>query len=324
MSMLPSSAIQFDISTHHSQVLPIEELHIDLQDKNKIYWIHVDLNQQDIFQKIAHQLEFSDDLIQLCNQKNRMPQVDEDENALTIQAQCLLSTDIIHNSVKFGSLIIHLTPNYCFTASLDPLPALIDFMKNHHKAMPFAKTPCFILFLIFDNIVTEYGKNLFHFEVIAEKMDSRVRKNQNIYHRIMHLKQQVLKVKRYLMSIREILMRISGRKIFVISDQCRSSLYNLSNHTHMVINETDSIRDMLKSLLDQIDNTLIQKMNETMKVLTAFNAIFLPLTLITGIYGMNFHWMPELQWKYGYFYAVFLLFICGSALFLVFKKKKWF
>jgi magnesium transporter len=92
----------------------------------------------------------------------------------------------------------------------------------------------------------------------------------------------------------------------------------------MIANETDSLRDMLNSMLDQIDNALMQKMNETMKILTTFAAIFLPLTLITGIYGMNFQWMPELAWKYGYFYALTLLVVCGLSLLFIFKKMKWF
>jgi len=126
------------------------------------------------------------------------------------------------------------------------------------------------------------------------------------------------------MASREILMRISGRSIAVISDACRTSLYNLSNHSHMVVHEADSIRDMLNSLLDEIENMLMQKLNETMRVLTAFAAIFLPLTLITGIYGMNFRWIPELNWTYGYFWALGLLVVCAGSLLFLFKKKKWF
>lgn len=133
-----------------------------------------------------------------------------------------------------------------------------------------------------------------------------------------------MKVKRYTIAIREILMRITSRNILVISEQCRTSLYNLSNHCHLIVNEIDSLRDMLNGLLGQIDNQLMQNMNETMKVLTAFAAIFLPLSLITGIYGMNFYWMPELGWKYGYFGALGLIVLCALLLFLIFRKKKWF
>ena len=68
----------------------------------------------------------------------------------------------------------------------------------------------------------------------------------------------------------------------------------------------------------------MQKMNESIRILTAFASIFLPLTLITGIYGMNFRRIPELSWTYGYFYALSLIVICAGALLYLFKKMKWF
>ena len=193
------------------------------------------------------------------------------------------------------------------------------------KSIRYAKTPCFILFLILEGIVNDYAKVLFNFELIAEQFDIRTYKtHKNIYRKIMEVKLHVMKVKRYNIAVREILTRISGRQIVVVSEQCRSSLYNLSNHAHMIVHESDSIRDVLNGLLDSIENSLMQKMNESIRILTAFASIFLPLTLITGIYGMNFRWIPELNWKYGYFSALILILVCGISLFILFKKKKWF
>ena len=68
----------------------------------------------------------------------------------------------------------------------------------------------------------------------------------------------------------------------------------------------------------------MQKLNQSIKVLTAISMIFLPLTLIAGIYGMNFHWIPELQWRYGYFYALALMITCAGIILIIFKNMKWF
>ena len=119
-------------------------------------------------------------------------------------------------------------------------------------------------------------------------------------------------------------MRISGRKITVISEACRVSLFNLFNHCQMVDNEADSIREILNGLLDQIDNSLMQRMNETMKVLTAFAAIFLPLTLITGVFGMNTLITPIVNDTFGFYKIILLMISFALITFSYFRYKKWF
>lgn len=326
MTILGSIAIEFDLENRKFKELSIAELKINLHDQKKIYWVHCDLNQQENFKKLSEKLCLPDEVIKLCDQEDTMPKLIDNDETITIQIQCLLSTELKNNiEANFSNLIVYLTSNFCFTASSEVIPALLEFIKNFQKSIRYAQTPCFIIFLIFDNVMNEYARILFNFELVADQMDLRVRStHSNIYNDVMEIKQQVMKVKRYTIAVREILMRLSGRHISVISEQCRSSLYNLSNHSHMVIHEEDSIRDILNSLLDQIDNTLMQKMSETMRVLTAVAAIFLPLTLITGIYGMNFHWIPELEWKFGYFWALGLILVCGGVMLFIFKKMKWF
>lgn len=326
MQALDSTIIEFDLSNLSFKKIAIEELHIDLQDKNKIYWIHCNLHQPDTLKTLTTTLQLPEELINLCGHNDPIPKLIDTDDTLTIKIQCLESTEPnAEKEIIFNTLFVYLTEQFCFTAASEPIAVLSEFVSSYHKAIRYAKTPCFILFLLFDITINDYAKTLFNYELIVDDMDLEVRKtHHNIYNEVINAKQQVMKVKRHAIAAREVLMRISGRKIAVISEQCHASLYNLSNHSHMIINETDSIRDMMNSMLGQIDNALMQKMNETMRILTTFAAIFLPLSLITGIYGMNFQWIPELSWKYGYYYALGLIFLCGFSLFLIFKKMKWF
>jgi magnesium transporter len=179
--------------------------------------------------------------------------------------------------------------------------------------------------LILNNVVNDYAQFLFNYEISSDEMDIKVRENhENIYSTVANMKHRVIVIKRCTAAIREILMKISGKKMAAISDDCRASLLNILNQSQLVFNEIDSIRDMLNGLLSQIDYMLMHKMNKSIQILTAFAAIFLPLTLITGIYGMNFQHIPELAWKYGYVYALALILACGILLVLLFKVKKWF
>lgn len=326
MTILESTIIEFDMMQHRFRILTLSEFELDLQNENLIYWVHCDLHQPHILDQLAQKLQLPTSLKEACHQKEVLPKAIETETALTIQVQALVSVEHTNAAKEvFDNLIIYLTNKYCFTASKQPLPAIIEFFENYPKALQFAKTPCFILFLILDNLVNNYAESLYALETKSEELDLKIRKPvKNLYHDVMVIKKKLMQTKRQIIAIREILMRISGRRVAVISEQCRQSLFNLSNHCQIVVNEMDAIRDFLNGLLDQIDNTLMQRMSESMKVLTAFAAIFLPLTLITGIYGMNFTWMPELHWHYGYFYALSLIIGCAIVMLIIFKRKKWF
>ena len=326
MTVLDSMGIEFNMTDRNYKSMRLDELVIDRHDKSKIYWIHINLDQQNLFKKLAEKLLLPEDIITLCTEEDTMPKFVDTSESLTIRVQCLQSTALQgKEEVNYGNLIMHLTSHYCLTVAGGPLPALISFIENYPKALQYAKTPCFILFLMLDDVINDYSKILYEFELVTDKIDLSIRTSRrNLYNEVMYIKNQVMKAERYAAAIRHILMRISGRKIAVISEQCRLSLGNLFDHSQMVVGQADSVREILNGMLDQIDNALMQKMSESMKILTAFAAIFLPLTLIAGIYGMNFHWIPELNWKYGYFWALSLMFLCGGILFLIFRKKKWF
>jgi len=327
MAMLDSCAIEFDLKHRSFKKLSIDELlSIDFTTTDSIYWIHSNLNQVDIHKKLIAKCHLPDDVVKLCDQMDSIPTTMDTDESLTIQFQCLMSTELKQKTaVNFGNLILHLTSTFCFTASSDSIPVLLEFMESSKKSLRYAKTPCFMVFLILDIVINDYAKMLYHFDVISDQMDLRVRKShKNIYNEVIRIKQQLMKIKRSLIALREILLRISSRKISVVSKECRVSLSHLANHSHLVVHEVDSVRDILNSLLDQIENNLMQSMTQTMRILTALSMVFLPLTLIAGIYGMNFHWIPELSWSYGYFYALGLMITCASIILYIFKKMKWF
>jgi magnesium transporter len=324
MPGLVTTIIEFDVSHHSFKTINMDDLSVDMNDKTKIYWIHCDLNNANDIKIIASKLHLPEHVKKLCEQNDMIPKLIDDSESLAIQTECLVSNEL-KEEVIFGNLIFYLTSRYCFTAASEPLPPLFSFEATYAKSLKYAKTPCFILFLILDNAINDFSRLLLDFEILADQIDLEIRDTEkNIYNDVMSHKKQVMKVQHHIAAVRDLLMRISGRKIIVISEQCRLSLENLLDHSQIIFNEAEAIREILRSTLDQIDNALMQKMNNTMKVLTAFASIFLPLTLIAGIYGMNFDWMPELHWKYGYFYALFLMVFIGGFLYYFFKKMKWF
>ena len=98
---------------------------------------------------------------------------------------------------------------------------------------------------------------------------------------------------------------------------------DIYDHTIQVIDIVETIRDMISGLLDVYLSSISNKMNEIMKVLTMISTIFIPLGFIAGLYGMNFKYMPEMEFQYGYYViiAIMLTVVCG--MFIFFKRKKW-
>ncbi len=116
----------------------------------------------------------------------------------------------------------------------------------------------------------------------------------------------------------------------MIQDKTKIFLRDVYEHTIQVMDTVETYRDMASGMFDVYLSSMSHRMNEIMKVLTIFASIFIPLTLITGIYGMNFNSqkspfnMPELSWYYGYPFALGLMVVLAVALFFFCKKKKWF
>ncbi|HET8551567.1 MAG TPA: magnesium/cobalt transporter CorA [Gammaproteobacteria bacterium] len=137
-------------------------------------------------------------------------------------------------------------------------------------------------------------------------------------------------MRRVLWPQREIINSLTRSDGEVIADTTRPYVRDVYDHTVQILELIEGYRDLGSSLLELYMSTINNRMNEVMKVLTMIATIFLPLSFIAGLYGMNFspeasHWnMPELHWHYGYFYALFVMLIIAIGMIIVFKRKRWF
>lgn len=109
----------------------------------------------------------------------------------------------------------------------------------------------------------------------------------------------------------------------LITESVRPYLRDIYDHTIQVIDTIETFRDLISSTLDVYLSSLSHRMNEGMKVLTIIATIFIPLTFIAGVYGMNFRYMPELEWRWGYFAVWGVMALVAAAMLIGFRKKKW-
>jgi len=123
--------------------------------------------------------------------------------------------------------------------------------------------------------------------------------------------------------LREVVSALERSESSLIHPSTRIYLKDVYDHTIQVIDTVETFRDVLSGMLDVYLSSISNKMNEVMKVLTIIATIFIPLTFIAGVYGMNFEYMPELKWQLGYPAIWFVMIIIGISMMVYFRKKKW-
>ena len=137
-------------------------------------------------------------------------------------------------------------------------------------------------------------------------------------------KRDIIFIRRSVWPLREVINNMQRSDSKLIGKESKLYFRDVYDHTIQIMDTTETFSDMLSNLLDVYLSKMSHGMNEVMKVLTIIATVFIPLTFLTGLYGMNFIHMPELQWKYGYPFALGIMLVAALLMLAYFKKKKWF
>lgn len=137
------------------------------------------------------------------------------------------------------------------------------------------------------------------------------------------LKREVINLRKQVWPLRDMINNLTRTENELISDNTHLYLRDLHDHTIRIIDTVETYRDLLSGLMDVHMSTNSNKMNEIMKVLTIMSSIFIPVTFVSGVFGMNFENLPGLKNEYGYIYVCLLMLATIAGLLFYFKKKKW-
>jgi magnesium transporter len=140
---------------------------------------------------------------------------------------------------------------------------------------------------------------------------------------IHRLKRESLLLRKSVWPLREVISGLERTESQLVTDATHLYLRDAYGHSVQVIDTMETFRDMLAGTLDTYLSSLSNRMNEVMKVLTIIATIFIPLTFIAGIYGMNFKHMPELEWRWGYGVVLGAMAIASGGMLLYFRRKRW-
>jgi magnesium transporter len=183
----------------------------------------------------------------------------------------------------------------------------------------------YLMYSLLDAVVDAYFTVL---EKVGERIENAedillANPSQQTLHEVYKLKREMVYLRRAVWPLREVVSKLEKADVAFITKPTEIFMRDVYDHIIQVIDTTEIYREMLSGMLDIYLSSVNNKMNEVMKVLTMIATIFIPLTLISGIYGMNFEFMPELNWHYGYPVVLAIMFGVSLSMLIYFRRKKW-
>lgn len=206
----------------------------------------------------------------------------------------------------------------------DVFQSIRDRIKTNQTRIRRSRAD-YLLYRIMDIVVDNYFLVLERMGDQIESLDEEVISNsdketiQNIY----VLKRQLIFLRKSIWPLREVVSSIAREENSLFKKSTLPFLRDLYDHTIQVIDTLETYRDLVSGLIDMYMTNVSNKMNEVMKVLTIIATIFIPLTFLAGIYGMNFEFMPELRWHYSYPILLLSMLIILLGMLLFFKRRRW-
>jgi magnesium transporter len=238
-----------------------------------------------------------------------------------------LSFEMSTLTVNYEQISILVLKNFIFTFNekpddvFDPIRRRLQDCNGRLRV----RGADYLAYAIVDTVVDQYFTLQDSLDEVIESVEEQLLSNptSKTLAKIQRLKRELVFVRKSISPTRELLSGMERSESDLIDEKTRPYLRDVYDHAIRVTEAVDSSRDLITGMLDIYLSSVSNKMNEVMKVLTVFASIFIPLTFIVGIYGMNFEYMPELKWRWAY-PALWLVFaVITIGLLTYFKRKKW-
>jgi magnesium transporter len=295
------------------------------KEEGIIIWADVSDPTSRDFEELAEEFGFHHLSIEDCQNAHQRPKVEEYTGYYFIvlyEAELAGPTD----RLELRELNIFLGKNYLVTVHSRPIRAIATAARLWHEWTDRAEQGSGMLaYLLIDGIVDDYLPLL---DIISERMDDLEDSifgewRAEVIEDIFSIKKKLLYLRRSITPLRDVFNTMLRREQPIFPRETHVYFQDVFDHLIRVADTIDSLRDMLSSTMDAYLSVSGNRMNKIMKRLTSISTILMSVTLIAGIYGMNFVFMPELRWRFGYVYALSSMVVVGVALYVYLKKVKW-
>ena len=313
-------------SFQEKEIKTIEECLL-FKDKPTVTWINVDgLHQVEILEKIGECYGFHPLVLEDILNTDQRPKMEDYGDYIYIVLK-MLDQGNKNNEIVMEQISLILGPNFVISFQekegdvFDPIRERIRNDKGRIRKMGADYLAYALLDSIVDNyfvILEKLGEKI---EFLEEKLVTRP--TPETLQTIHHLKREMIFLRKAVWPLREVISGLERNESSLIKESTKIYLRDIYDHTIQTIDTIETFRDMVSGMLDIYLSSVSNRLNSVMKVLTIIATIFMPLTFLAGIYGMNFKYMPELEWRWGYPVIWLIMIGIGFFMLLYFRKKKW-
>jgi magnesium transporter len=299
-----------------------------LKDTPTVSWINIDgIHQVDLIEKLGENFILHPLLLEDVLNTEQRPKLDEFEDHLFVVLKMFHFKDEGKElQAEQVSLIVGSNFVISFQERMGEVFDQVRERLRKGKGRLRKRGADYLTYALIDAVVDSYYTIL---ETLGESIESL--QEELVYEPkpedlriIQHLKRDMLFLRKSVWPLREVIGNLAKGDTSFIKEDVLIYLRDVYDHIIQVIDTIETFRDMLSAMLDIYLSSVGNRMNEVMKVLTIIATIFIPMTFLAGIYGMNFKYMPELEWRYAYLFFWIVVSVVLITMVAWFKRKKWF
>jgi len=328
ISIIDYSADKFE----EKEVKNIEEC-FPFKKRPTTSWINIDgLHEIEVIEKIGNHFKIHPLVLEDILNTDQRPKMEDFEKYLFFVLK-MLYVDEKKREIHSEQVSLILGKNFVisFQESIGDVFDSVRERIRSGKTRIRKRGADYLAYALTDAIVDGYFGILEKIGERIEDMEEDLISNPNpkTLQKIYNLKREMIYIRKSVWPLRELINNLLREESKIITEPTHIYLRDLYDHTIQVIDTVETFRDLISGMVDMYMSSVSNKMNEVMKVLTIFAAIFIPLTFVAGLYGMNFSPdaspfnMPELNFYWGYPMALFAMAIIGFIMLVYFKRKKW-
>jgi magnesium transporter len=306
------------------EVIPLDSVPDLLGRVDAALWFDIDTPAQEDLEFLERHLKIHHLTLEDVVKQNQRPKIESFEDYVYLVIHPLIRKD--HLEIEPAEVDLLLGKNWLVMVHYGPVPGLIESSgANERLEDALTRGADFLLYKIVDMIVDSYFPLMDQIEEEIDFLEDVLVQQASIedMNRLLKLKRSLVRIRHAVTPQREVFNQLTRRDFHFIRPECTLYFRDVYDHLIRITEELDSLRDILSGALEVHLSAISNQLNVTMKRLTAWGTIFVVMTAIAGVYGMNFEHMPELHWRYGYLFAIALMAVISGGLYLYFKKKDY-
>jgi magnesium transporter len=319
--------IDYDEMRFEEREVDVVEKCYPFKDTPTVTWINIDgIHEADTIEKIGKHYDIHPLVLEDIMNSVQRPKMEDLEHYVFVILK-MLFYDEKAREILSEQVSLILGSNFVITFQekegdvFNPVRDRLRMAKGRIRKMKAD----YLAYCLLDTIVD-------HYFIVLEKMGEGIESLEEelvadptpeTLQTIHILKRELIFLRRSVWPLREAVTGLERGESVLIHESTGIYLRDVYDHTIQIIDTIETFRDMVSGMLDVYLSSISNKMNEVMKVLTIIATIFIPLTFIAGIYGMNFEYIPELKWHWGYIASLFLMGIIALIMVLYFRRKRW-